>query len=248
VPVSRHSAFQKRTPYWRDRHSTLRLQGPVKSELLSTFCLDANAVLRSGAPFLADLHHVPTITARHSATTPPPSSPPPAGIFATWLPRCAVREFPSSNVRDVIAPLSCLLYAGWIRDNTQRSQSRYAPHHPILGQVYQPLTPVYLNDAYHAGSLRQHRVQDWSVNRLWLAAAELLSASFRPTELPTPNACRLVLVPLSKYSSFGAISHAVKGRAFLQIWGCAPLVSRMSKRAVSSQDCRFWRASTDKPL
>jgi len=34
---------------------------------------------------LADLHHVPTITAGRWATTPPPPSGTCAGIFAPWL-------------------------------------------------------------------------------------------------------------------------------------------------------------------
>jgi hypothetical protein len=114
----------------------------------------------------------------------------------------AVREFPYSKARDVKATLSCLLYAGRIRDNTCRSHNRQAPRLPVLGQVYQPLTPVLLHDASNAGSSRQHRSQDWLVNRLWLAVAKLLSASFRPRGLPTPNACRLILAPLSKYNSF----------------------------------------------
>jgi len=44
----------------------------------------------------------------------------------------------------------------------------WRPTHPppsLLGQVSQPLSPVASNDASHTGSLRQHRAQDWSVNR-----------------------------------------------------------------------------------
>ncbi len=136
---------------------------------------------------------------------------PPLRPLAFSRPLCtgkAVREFPNSKAGNVIAPkciatLSCLLYAGWIRDNTRRTYNRRAPHHPILGQVYQSLSPVRRYDASNADFSRQHRSQDWSVNCLWLAEAELLSASFRPKGLPTPHSCRLVLVPLSKYNSFG---------------------------------------------
>jgi len=35
-----------------------------------------------------------------------------------------------------------------------------------LGQVYQPLSPVVSLDASNAGFSRQHKAQDWSVNRL----------------------------------------------------------------------------------
>ena len=78
----------------------------------------------------------------------------------------AAWEFPSSRVNDVIATRSCLLYAGWIRDNAGRFGTRPAPHHPILGRVVQPLAPAARNDASAAGSSRQHRSQDWSVIRL----------------------------------------------------------------------------------
>ena len=44
----------------------------------------------------------------------------------------------------------------------------WRPTHPppsLLGQVSQLLSPVARNDASHTGSSRQHRAQDWSVNR-----------------------------------------------------------------------------------
>jgi len=102
-------------------------------------------------------------------------------------------------MRDVIALRSGLLYAGRIRDNTSRFYGRPAPRHPILGPVMQPLTPVLLYDASSAGSSRPHRSPDWSVTRVWFAAAELLSAGFRPREVPPPDAGCVVLIPLSKY-------------------------------------------------
>jgi hypothetical protein len=136
------------------------------------------------------------------------SRPAKAGI-AGW-------EFPSSNVRDVIATLSCLLHTGRVGNNTCRNDDRQAHRHPILGQVSHPLSPVPLNDAFNAGFSRQHRSQDWSVSRMRVPAAELLSAGFRPLELPVPDACRLVLVLLFKSSSCRAISPAVKGRAPLK--------------------------------
>jgi len=154
----------------------------------------------------------------------------------------AVWEFPNSNTIDVLATLSCLLYTGRNGDNTWRRHDRQAHRHPILGQVFQPLSPVLLHDASNAGSSRQHRSQDWSVSRLWLAAAELLSAGFRPLRLPTPDACCVVLVLLSKYSSFGAIYRAVRGRAHLKkgacgrdIWSrCTPSVPRSADTALSA--------------
>ena len=113
----------------------------------------------------------------------------------------AAWEFPNSNARDISVTRSCLLYAERIGDNACRTPSRQARRSPILGRVFQPLAPVGIHDAY-TGSLRQPRSQDWSVSRLWLAAAELLSAGLRPQRLPTADACCVVLTPLSKCSSF----------------------------------------------
>jgi hypothetical protein len=127
----------------------------------------------------------------------------------------AVREFPNSNARDRSAAGRCLLYAGRTGDNACRNVDRQAHRHPILGRVYQPLSPAPRNDASTAGFSRHLGPQDWSVAHLWLVVAELLSAGFRPLELPTPDACCVVLAPLSKYSPFGAISRAVRGRATL---------------------------------
>jgi hypothetical protein len=81
---------------------------------------------------------------------------PPHGGKAVW-------EFPSSGVNDVIATRSCLLYAGWIRDNMR---TVWQPPHPppsLLGRVIQPLAPVARNGASAAGSSRQRRLQGWSV-------------------------------------------------------------------------------------
>jgi hypothetical protein len=114
----------------------------------------------------------------------------------------AAGEFPSSNAGDISATLSGLLHAGRRGDNACRGIDRQAPRHPILGQVYQPLSPVLCRDAFNAGSFRPHRPQDWSISSLELAAVELLSAGFRPQRLPTSDACCVVLAPLSKCRSF----------------------------------------------
>ena len=85
----------------------------------------------------------------------------------------------------------------------------------MLGQVYQPLSPVLYHDAFNAGSFRPRRSQDWSISRLGLAAVELLSAGFRPQGLPTSDACCVVLAPLSKCRSFQEPSLAsLKGAQF----------------------------------
>ncbi len=113
----------------------------------------------------------------------------------------------------LLRALSCLLYAERIRDNTSRIHSRIAPRHPILGQVYQPLAPVWIHDALNTGSSRQHRSQDWSVSRLWLAAAELLSASLPTPEVAdlwrlSPSPCTVVQVQLLLKQSLAPLEGA----------------------------------------
>jgi hypothetical protein len=86
-----------------------------------------------------------------------------------------------------IVTLSCLLYAERIRDNTQRFQSRCAPRLPILGQVYQPLIPVYSHGASNAGFSRQHRSQDWSVNRLVVSSSRTFVRGLQTPRLAAPE-------------------------------------------------------------
>ena len=129
---------------------------------------------------------------------------PPARTLAFSRPALAGQaawEFPNSNARDISATRSSLLYTGQIGDNPRRILSRHAHCHPILGGVFQPLSPVRIHDAC-TGFLRLRRSQDWSVNHLWLVVAELLSAGFRHPRLPIADACCVVLVPLSKHNSF----------------------------------------------
>jgi len=85
---------------------------------------------------------------------------------------------------------SCLLYAGWIRDNIR---AVWRPAHPppsLLGQVSQPLSPVASNDALHTGSSRQHRAQDWSVNRFVVSRSRTF---VRRLQTPTGAAPRRLL-------------------------------------------------------
>jgi len=51
-----------------------------------------------------------------------------------------------------------------------------------LGQVYQPLSPVVSNDASNTGFSRQHKAQDWSFSRLWLAVANVCPQAKAPNE------------------------------------------------------------------
>jgi hypothetical protein len=76
---------------------------------------------------------------------------PPAHTLAWSRPAAAGPmswEFPSSDTKDVIVTGSCLLYAGWIRDHTERCVRPLRPPPSLLGRVSQPLSPVHYDDAY----------------------------------------------------------------------------------------------------
>jgi hypothetical protein len=73
-------------------------------------------------------------------------------------------EFPSSGTRDVIVTGSCLLYAGRIRDNTERCVGRSAPRHPFWVGCLNHFHPFNITTPTQV-PVRQHRSQDWSVNR-----------------------------------------------------------------------------------
>ena len=92
----------------------------------------------------------------------------------------------------------------------------WRPTHPppsLLGQVSQPLSPVARNDASHTGSSRQHRAQDWSVNRSVVSRSRTFVRRLQTSTGAAPR--RLLRRPhlvVQKWLLHGAIFHTVKGR------------------------------------
>jgi len=92
---------------------------------------------------------------------------PPARTLALSRPAAAGPvswEFPSSGTRDVIVTGSCLLYAGRIRDNTERCVGRSAPRHPFWVGCISHFHPFNITTPAQV-PVRQLGSQDWSVNR-----------------------------------------------------------------------------------
>jgi len=92
----------------------------------------------------------------------------------------------------------------------------WRPAHPppsLLGQVSQPLSPVASNDASNTGSSRQHRAQNWSVNRCVVSRSRTF---VRRLQTPWGAAPRRLLRSLhlvvQRWLLNGAIFHTVKGR------------------------------------
>jgi len=92
---------------------------------------------------------------------------------------------------DVIAPRSCLLYAGWSYGTVlTRIQSRGGHHLPVLGMASQPVSPFYSHDASNTGFFRQHRAQGsrrfpWTGSEIQLFVNGLHTAgSAAPRRMP----------------------------------------------------------------
>ena len=183
----------------------MRLRGALAG-LVAEACLPSSAVLSVSVSLnfsrltLAVLHPVPIITIGPLATTRPPPSLPHAGIFASGA-RChsPVKRFGSSPIPTQETSQRPVA-AGYTPGRLETTHAGSLAVVASALRVFQPLSPVRIHDAC-TGFLRRRRSQDWSVNHLWLAVAELLSAGFRPPRLPIADACCVVLIPLSKYSS-----------------------------------------------
>jgi hypothetical protein len=132
----------------QSEHSITRcMESPAMPEnkaplLLPSFAfLNTSILPRVKRLSLADLHLVHAVTAWHLITTPPLLALPHAGILASsfevkWYERSPV------PMRKLKVPRSCLLYAGWIGDNIYTVDSPADPPPSLLGQVFQPLSPV----------------------------------------------------------------------------------------------------------
>ena len=74
----------------------------------------------------------------------------------------------------------CLLYAGWYQGQRGLEGAQHTNHHPLLGQVYQPVSPVRSDDVLSQVSRVTLGHRAGRSSAVWLADAELLSASSRP--------------------------------------------------------------------
>ena len=72
---------------------------------------------------------------------------------------------------------------------------------PILGQVCQPLTPVFFNDACAGSSSSASIAGVAHSSAVWLAEGGTLSTGFTPQGMPYLDACCVPLTPLSTRSS-----------------------------------------------
>ena len=74
------------------------------------------------------------------------------------------------DVRRIEVPLGACYRPGASGITYRYSSTIGTKHHPFLGQVCQPLSPVRIHDLSHADFSRHHRNQVWSVNCLVAAS------------------------------------------------------------------------------
>jgi hypothetical protein len=110
----------------------------------------------------------------------------------------------------------CLLYAERYREQRGLEGSQPTHRYPLLGQVYQPVSPVRSHDVFSQVPRVTLGHRAGRSSAVWLADAELLSASFRLHGLPSHDACCVALTLLSKRNFSEVISCAVKGRTPLR--------------------------------
>jgi len=90
-------------------------------------------------------------------------------------------------------------------------------HHPILGQVCQPFSPVLLHGLSTQVSRVSIGIRSGQSPRIWLPGAELLSLGFPPSRVPLVNAGQVDLTPLFMCNLLNRLSLCpVKGRTQLK--------------------------------
>ena len=124
--------------------------------------------------------------------------------------------------------LRCLIYAGGYPGQHELEGDQHLHHPPLLGQVYQPVSPVGSHDVFNTGVSRHPRSQGWSVLRFRVSRSRTVVRKLQTQRLAKPLRLLRALTPLSKRNFFEVISCAVKGCAPLRTARTSFLVSRSS--------------------
>jgi len=82
--------------------------------------------------------------------------------------------------------LRCLLYAGWYPGQHELEGDQLTNHHPIVGQVCQPVSSVRSHDVFHTGFSRHPRSQGWSVIRFRVSRSRTFVRKLQTQRLAKP--------------------------------------------------------------
>ena len=122
--------------------------------------------------------------------------------FRVLLRGTVVSEFPSSRTDDVSrSPSLPAIRRVYQEQRLDVVANVSTPHHAILAQVYQPLSPVAVHGPLAQVPLVSIGNRSGRSTCLWLRVAELLSLGFPPSRVPLVNAGQVDLTPLSMCSS-----------------------------------------------
>jgi hypothetical protein len=105
------------------------------------------------------------------------------------------------DVRRIEVPLGACCRPGAYGTTYRHRRPVGTRHHPLLGQVSQPLSPVRFHGPSSQVSLVTIGTRSGRSTVLWLQVAELLSLGFAPSRVPLVNARQLDLTPLFMCSS-----------------------------------------------
>jgi hypothetical protein len=110
------------------------------------------------------------------------------------------------SIRRIETPVAACCGPGALGTTYRHRRSVGTPHHPLLGQVYQPISPVRFHGLSTQVPCVSIGIRSGRSTFVWLRVAELLSLGFRPSRVPLVNAGQVDLTPLFMCSPLCGLS------------------------------------------
>jgi hypothetical protein len=129
------------------------------------------------------------------------------------------------SIRRIEIPVAACCGPGAYGTTPEHRTTAPAQHHPILDQVYQPLSPVVVHDPVTQVPYVSIGIRSGRSTPAWLRVAELLSLGFPPSQVPPMSAGQGDLTPLFMCSPLRELSicsvkerNALKDGALRHFW------------------------------
>jgi hypothetical protein len=138
--------------------------------------------------------------------------------FSRPLTRYSGRGVPQfQSIRRIEIPVAACCRPGACGTTYGCRHPIHTQHHPILGQVYQPLSPVRFHGLSPQVPCVSIGIRSGRSTHAWLSVAELLSLGFPPSPVPLLSAGQVDLTPLFMCNLLNRLSLCpVKGRTRLK--------------------------------
>jgi len=121
------------------------------------------------------------------------------------------------DTRRIEIPVAACCRPGAVGTTSGYSHPIHTTHHPILGQVSQPISPVWLHGLSSQVPCVSRGIRSGRSTPAWLRVAELLSLGFPPSQVPPMSAGQVDLTPLFTCNPLHGLSLCpVKGRTWLK--------------------------------